>query len=57
MEKVTSFIQDVVANNNDIASSYSTGRTFESRDLRVLVLKTSTSQKSIWLGKLIIISK
>ena len=49
--KVINFIQNIVSNNNDIATSYSTGKTFENRDLRVLVLKTSTSQKSIWIGK------
>ena len=49
--EVLSFIQNIVSSNNDLASSYSTGQTFENRDLRVLVLKTSTSQKSVWLGR------
>ena len=34
-----------------MASSYSIGKTFENRDLRVLVLKTNSSQKAVWLGK------
>ena len=41
----------MVNNNNDIASSYSIGKTYENRDLKVLLLKTSTSQKAVWLGK------
>jgi carboxypeptidase A2 len=47
--EIVNFINDIVANNNDIASTYSAGKTYENRDLKVLVLKTSTSQKAVWL--------
>ena len=40
----------VQAANPDIVSSYSAGKSYESRDLKVLVIKTTTSKKSIWIG-------
>jgi len=39
-DQIVEYINQVVTNNNDIASSYVTGKTYESRDLKVLVLKT-----------------
>lgn len=47
--KIISFISNIEIDNPDIASSYSAGKTYENRDLKVLVLKTSTSQKSVWI--------
>lgn len=44
-----SFISNMEIDNPDIASTYSIGKTFENRDLKVLVLKTSTSQKNVWI--------
>jgi len=48
-DQIVEYINQVVTNNNDIASSYVTGKTYESRDLKVLVLKTPTSKRSIWI--------
>ena len=45
------FINEIVANNPDIASSYVAGRTHENRDLKTLVIKTASAQRSIWIGK------
>jgi len=47
--EVQSFIRDIIADNSDIASSYVAGKTHEQRDLTVLVLKTESSKKSIWI--------
>lgn len=47
--EINNFVDEIVNSNNDIASSYIAGRTFENRDLKVLVLKTSTSRRSIWI--------
>ncbi|RNA22669.1 carboxypeptidase A1-like [Brachionus plicatilis] len=47
--EVMSFISNMEIDNPDIASTYSFGKTFENRDLKVLVLKTSTSQKNVWI--------
>lgn len=44
-----SFIVSMVNDNPDIASTYTAGKTYENRDLKVLVLKTSSSQKSVWI--------
>jgi len=43
------YIQTTANNNKDLASYYSIGKTYLGNDLRVMVLKTSTSQKKIWL--------
>jgi hypothetical protein len=48
--KMMSFIDEVVAANPSIASSYIAGQTYEKRNLKVIVLKTSTSKKNIWIG-------
>ncbi|CAF0850217.1 unnamed protein product [Brachionus calyciflorus] len=49
--EIVNFINNIVFDNPDIASSYSAGnaKTYENRELKVLVLKTSTSVKSVWL--------
>jgi len=47
--EINNFVDEIVNSNSDIASSYLAGRTFENRDLKVLVLKTSTSSRSIWI--------
>jgi len=46
---IQSYILGVVSTNPDIASTYVTGQTHEKRNLRVLVLATPTSKKSIWI--------
>lgn len=47
--EIQSYIADVVSENPDLASSYITGQTYENRNLNVLVLKTPTSKRSIWM--------
>jgi hypothetical protein len=44
-----SFIDLTVAAYPDIASTYIAGITEENRDLRVIVLKTSSSRRAVWL--------
>jgi carboxypeptidase A2 len=44
-----SFIDETVAQNPDIASSYVAGQTYQQRNLKVIVLKTSTSKRNIWI--------
>lgn len=44
------YIKEIVSDNPDIATTEVIGTTYEKRDLRVLVLKTSTSQKAVWIG-------
>ena len=46
------FIDNTVAANPKIASSYIAGKTDEGRDLKVIVLNpTVSSTRSIWIGK------
>lgn len=45
-----SFIDQTVQNNSDIASSYIAGKSYENRLLKVIVLKVSTSTRSLWIG-------
>lgn len=40
----------MVAQNSDIASQYTAGKTFENRNLNVLVLKKASSQRKVWIG-------
>ena len=47
--EIQNFIDDIVRSNQDIASSYIAGKTYEKRDLKVVVLKTDKSKRSIWL--------
>ncbi len=47
--EIVNYIDNVVAENPTIASSYVAGSTYENRQLKVIVLKTETSKKSIWL--------
>ncbi len=47
--KIQSHLEQVVASNNDIASSYVAGQTYENRNLTVLVLKTSESKRNVWI--------
>ena len=47
--KIQSFLDEVIAQNPSIASSYIAGKTHEKRNLRVLVLKTATSKRAIWI--------
>lgn len=51
--KILSYIAKIVDENPNLASYYSVGRTYENRELRVLVLKTPTSQKAVWIGNII----
>ena len=46
-----SFIDDVVAANPTIASQYIAGKSYEKRNLKVIVLKTATSKRNVWIGK------
>jgi hypothetical protein len=43
---------EVVEENQDIASSYVIGQTDGKRDLRVIVFKTATSKRALWIGKI-----
>jgi len=45
-------MQKVADDNSDLASLYTAGKTFESRELKVVLLRTATSKKAIWIGKL-----
>ncbi len=47
--QIKNFIETTVADNRDIASTYVAGTTFENRDLKVIVLKTPTSNRAIWI--------
>ena len=47
---MVNYILSIVDDNPSIASSYVAGRTIENRDMRVLVLKTSTSKRAVWIG-------
>lgn len=47
--EIQSFLDDVVSGNPDLASTYIAGQTYEKRNLRVLVLKTPTASKSVWI--------
>lgn len=49
--QIQSFIEDTVAGNPDLASSYLAGQTYEKRNIKVVVLKTPSSSKRIWMGK------
>ena len=47
--KINNFILEAVRDYPNLASSYVAGKTYEGRDLRVLVLGTKTSQRKIWI--------
>ena len=47
--EILSFIETTKTENPDLVSSLSIGKTFENRDLRVIVLKTTTSTRNIWI--------
>jgi murein tripeptide amidase MpaA len=47
--EIRSFVYDTVQANPDIASVYVAGKSVESRELPVIVLKTATSQRAIWI--------
>jgi hypothetical protein len=47
--EIMSYIDDMVASNPSIASSYIAGQTFEKRNLKVIVIKSSTSQRKVWI--------
>jgi len=42
-------LDDVVKANPSLASTYIAGQTFEKRNLKVLVLKTASATKSVWI--------
>lgn len=44
-------MQQTAADNSDLVSLYSAGKSYESRDLKVMVLRTATSKKGIWIGE------
>lgn len=44
------FVDETVASNEDIASSYIAGKTDEGRDIKVIVLNPiKTSTRSLWI--------
>lgn len=47
--EIIAYISQVVTSNPDLAYSYVAGKTFQLRNLQVLVLKTQFSRKAIWL--------
>lgn len=47
--QIQNFIDEVVRDHPNIASSYVAGKTYENRNLKVLVLKTSTSKRNVWI--------
>jgi hypothetical protein len=48
--EINSFINQMVQNNPDLASSYVAGETYENREIKVIVLKTPSSDRLVWLG-------
>jgi hypothetical protein len=48
--EIMSYIDQLVNDNPSIASSYVAGTTYEKRLLKTIVLKTSSSTRSIWIG-------
>lgn len=50
--KINNFINTIADENRDIVSTYLAGTTYENRVINVLVFKTSTTSKSIWIGKI-----
>ena len=49
-----SFIQSTASSNPGLISTVVIGKTYENRDLRVLVVKTNTAQRKIWIGLILI---
>ena len=47
--KMLSFINSVALNYSNIVSSTVIGKTYEGRDIKVVVIKTSTSQRNVWI--------
>lgn len=47
-----SYIDQVVNDNPTLASSYVAGSTYENRLLKTIVLKTPSSTRSIFIGKI-----
>lgn len=47
--EINNFINEIVSSNGDIASSYLAGRTYENRDINIIVFKTATSSRSIFM--------
>lgn len=47
--EINNFLLDVVEKNPTIASIYSAGKSFRGQDLKVLVFKTQTSRRGIWI--------
>lgn len=45
-------MDEIVEKYPDIASTYDAGLTINNRVLKVIVLKTATSRRAIWIGKL-----
>jgi murein tripeptide amidase MpaA len=47
--EILNFIETTKNENKDLVSTLSIGKTYENRDLRVIVLKTNTSQRNVWI--------
>ncbi len=49
-QKINNFIDQTVAENPEVASSYIAGKTYENRDIKVIVLNPiKTSTRSLWI--------
>ena len=48
--EINSFINQMVQSNPDLATSYVAGNTYEKREIKVIVLKTPSSDRLVWLG-------
>ena len=45
-------MEQIATQNPSIASTYSAGKTYEYREIEVLVLKTQSTKRKILIGKL-----
>jgi hypothetical protein len=47
--EIMNYIDDLAAENPDLVSSYVTGQTYEKRNIKVVVLKTKSSKRNVWI--------
>ena len=47
-----SYIEQIAADNSDIASTQNIGTTFQGRILKIIKLRRGNPTKSIWIGKI-----
>jgi hypothetical protein len=48
--EIVDYIDTIVAENSDIASSYVAGYTYEQRALKVITIKGATNKRKVWIG-------